>query len=309
MHSENGIKQISKKQNAGAILIEFAFAIPVLIAILYFILDGPKLRLYQLQLKNTAHFAINMIQNLTDQRANKFINESDLKEVTLAAFANIYRSDLMLKKSTGYPLGYYGHIYLWCVFGNEDGTASVQWVWASGSPGSNPTEFESTVFMDHSDDLNNTIVKFEKSVESTYIHKELIINPGEVKMILEVSLIVPYNALDFSDDSKTDEEDDSNSSNHEQNNSSNTEKEQTPTNNDDSTKLIATSKEVLSSGAGKLGFYILPLKPMKGTLNSYLNYVAIFTPKPGLFSFEQAPNGDMIKEQNQLVELNSTLTS
>ncbi len=321
------IKQILKNQNAGAILIEFAFSIPVLIAILYFILDGPNLRLYQLKLKNSAYLAVNMIQNIksslqgdairppsqrqeeTDigsmrmtgsmyqsiQKFRKYVNELELAAITFAAFANIYRSNLMLQDSTGhYPLGHYGHIYLWCIQGNGDGTASVQWVWASGSPGKTPTEFNSAVFRSPSSELNNSIIKFEKSVAPTYIHKDLVIKPNEIKMILEVSIIVgstapsstpsppPLNEEENSDDQNGNE---------------------AGMGNVNSAEIITTpSKKVRSSGAGKLGFYILPLKPMKGTQNSYLNYTVIFKPKSGIFSIEDGPIPyQMLKEVEELV--------
>ena len=297
------INQILKNKKTGAILIEFAFAIPVLVAILYFILDGPGLRLYQLKLKNTAYFAVNLIQNLTDQREDKFINVDDLKRVTLSAFGNIYRSNTMLKnKSEKYPFGHHGHIYLWCIFGNEDGkTASVKWVWESGSPGKTPAEFSSSIFTS-ADSISNSIVKFGKSVPPTYIHKDLVINPGETKMILEVSLVVYASALNSSGN-KEEEQTSSgtNAANNTENNKNNTnnssnnnnKEEQTPSGTN-AAEVLNASKQVRASGAGKLGFYMLPLKPMIGTQNSYLNYIAIFTPKPGLFSFEKAPDGSLI---------------
>ena len=291
------IKQILKKPKIGAILIEFAFAIPVLVSILYFILDGPGLRLYQLKLKNTAHFAVNLLQNLTDQREDKFINVNDLKRVTLSAFSNIYRSSLMLKDSRkkGYPLGHYGHIYVWCIFGNEDGTASVKWVWASGAPGVTPTGCSSSIFKESSNELNNSIIKFGKSVTPTYIYKDLVINPGEIKIILEVSLIVHVSAINSSSSNSTSGEDNEESSSSNSNETSNHEEGQTTTaSGSNAADVLKASKEVRASGAGRLGFYMLPLKPMTGTQNSYLNYIAIFTPKPDLFSFEKAPDGTEI---------------
>ena len=278
------IQGIFKNQSVGAILIEFAFSFPILLAILYFILDGPGLRLYQLKLKNSAYLAVNLIQNLTDQRNNKSISGNDLKKITLAAFGNIYTSKLMLKDSetSEYPLGHYGHIYLWCVYGNEDGTASVKWVWASGAPGINPTGFSSRLFTSSSFDLNNSIVKFGESVEPVSIHPSLVIKPRETKMILEVSLIVHSDIINSSVGTNEEENNEENGDNNEE--------EEGKIEGTNAAEIISASKEVRASGAGKLGFFLIPLKPMAQTLNSYLNYIVIFRPKSGLFNVAAGPN-------------------
>ena len=252
-------KSFFKKAEEGAILIEFAFAIPVLVAILYFIMDGPLLRLYQLKLKNTAYFAINMMQNITDTRENKAITLNDLRNIRACAFANIYRSTAQFKNDKGnYPLGHYGHIYLYYLKGTGTNQASVKWIWDSGAPGPKPSQPENEHILTTIEKQVNSIVDPTRT-KAGEIYKDLQINNGEIKLIVEVSILVPGQSDTGAADIAT-------------------------LNGKDGATLISSSEAVRQSGAGKLGFYILPVRNMNGTLNSYLNYVAIFTPKPGIFS-------------------------
>ena len=169
--------KLLKKKNVGAILIEFAFAIPVLIAILYFIMDAPLLRLYQLKLKNTAYFAANLIQNISDQRENRAITKRDLNQITICSFANIYRGLSIFNENHSQ----YGHIYAYYVVGDDNDKATVKWVWDSGEPGIDPNNPKNSNSYTSGASVNNSIVKFSTSAVANTIHKDLTIKKGEVK--------------------------------------------------------------------------------------------------------------------------------
>ena len=251
--------KLLKKKNIGAILIEFAFAIPVLIAILYFIMDAPLLRLYQLKLKNTAYFAANLIQNISDQRENKTISKKDLNQITICAFANLYRGLSIFNPNHSQ----YGHIYAYYVVGDDNDKATVKWVWDSGEPGTNPNNPTGSNAYTSGTSINNSIVKFSSAAVANTIHKDLTIKKGEVKIILDVSIIIPMAATYVAPT--------------------------TQINQNNAAAPIARSDEIRHSPAGRLGFYLIPVKNMRGTVNSFLNYVLIFSPKPGLFSATPPP--------------------
>ena len=217
-------------------------------------MDAPLLRLYQLKLKNTAYFAANLIQNISDQRENRAITKRDLNQITICSFANIYRGLSIFNENRSQ----YGHIYAYYVVGDDNDKATVKWVWDSGEPGIDPNNPKNSNSYTSGASVNNSIVKFSTSAVANTIHKDLTIKKGEVKIILDVSIIIPMAATYVAPE--------------------------TQVNPNNAAAPIARSEEIRKSPAGRLGFYLLPVRKMNGTTNSFLNYVIIFSPKPGLFS-------------------------
>ncbi len=88
----------------GGILIEFAFSIPILISLLFFVCDH--YRFYELKnkLKSSAYLAASMVQQLTNTRIDKQLTVNDLRRITYACCLNLFHTNAMFDP---YPLGIY----------------------------------------------------------------------------------------------------------------------------------------------------------------------------------------------------------
>jgi hypothetical protein len=161
------------------ILIEFALAIPVLIAIVYYLYDIPKYKRMQAKMNFCAHCAVNMIQNNRTK-----LTKSDLAEIFSAAFLTVFPGKTQFSGDAGLPI-----IYVFYVRGENNGSASVIWMWDSSVQGSSPFP-RNTVKVsagEHGD--SRRPVRYKTNAEPKEIYENLSIQPGEVKMIVSISRV------------------------------------------------------------------------------------------------------------------------
>ncbi len=70
----------------GAILIEFAFCLPVLIVLVYYIYDLNRYKRYYSQTEFVGQQVASMIQNISQSREDKTITKNDLQHISRMAF-------------------------------------------------------------------------------------------------------------------------------------------------------------------------------------------------------------------------------
>jgi hypothetical protein len=131
-------RRIITKRINGAILIEFAVAIPTLFAILYYIHDIPKYKQILLNMEFCGHCAVNIIQNIkqrapdSEESLSK-ITIQDLKHITATMWLPHYGAGISQystnEDSQEYimPPGYETTSNLFCMKGTEDGKAEILW--------------------------------------------------------------------------------------------------------------------------------------------------------------------------------------
>ncbi|MDR1236311.1 MAG: hypothetical protein LBJ96_04870 [Holosporaceae bacterium] len=162
------------------IFIEFVFAIPILVAILYYLHDIPKAKRMYAKMDFCAHCAVNIMQN-----HGKKITRTDLAYMLCASALTIWPGNTMYSGALGYrPL-----CYLYYVVGTAHNKCSVKWGWDSGLPGSRPGGNRGQIIVGSN---GHSSVRFETNAEKVY--PSLKIEKGEVKVILDICchLQTPY---------------------------------------------------------------------------------------------------------------------
>ena len=172
----------------GAIIIEFAFSIPVFIALIYYLHDVPKLQRYQQQMDFVAQQVAQMLQNVSQQRTNKRITRQDMINVVRAAYLTIFPGISMLapKKDT-IPLGFFVHCLIYYIKGEPNGKASTKWVllfYITQGPYVNVSIYKD--------------ISGQQSVAPSVISPSLTIKNGEVKMLVvsELQYAKPFSFAD-----------------------------------------------------------------------------------------------------------------
>ena len=171
----------------GAILIEFAVCMPILIILLFYINDLVRLKRLHSQTEFVAQQMVNVLQNLAKKGTSegRTLSCSDMRYAASLAYLSMFPgtsrfTSTEASKHTsdfGYnPLG-----YIYCVKGNTDSTASVVWArrfhLADGS--SDPSHVSVGTRIDR------TNVKNLSNKSPSEIYPTLKISPGETKIILE----------------------------------------------------------------------------------------------------------------------------
>lgn len=167
----------------GAILIEFAFSIPVFLTLIYYLHDIPRAQRYKQQMNFVAQQMSQMLQTVSQGRSNKRITWTDIKNAALAAYLTMYPGVSMKPTQPQYfPLGFYVEAYVYYVVGEANGKASAKW-WE----GLYYTQLSPSYFSGSEDD-SSRLVRFLRNADPAQIHSSLTIKPGEVKMIVECQL-------------------------------------------------------------------------------------------------------------------------
>jgi len=232
----------------GAILIEFAVCMPVLIILLFYINDLVKLKRYYSQNEFMAQQMANIIQNISQKRGASDPTKLKITQIDLAyAFAlshqTMYPGTTMYYSGQGHGSFHLPLANIYYVKGTDDGKASCIWragVWTS----SNSVISPKTLCHDATHaGVNNSIVKYKSNVSPEEIYPQLKTNSGDEKIIIE--LFSQWRAS-FKDNS-------------------------------------GNKKNSLKEA---LGLYIATPKHIGTNPSSFFNTVVIFTPKPGLFDDE-----------------------
>lgn len=187
-----------QKKKKGSILIEFAFAIPILSSVLFFMTDAPKYYYLRTKMNNSTYFAVNLIQNVTQQSRVPKISSKELINIISAAVMNQFNARVGNGK---YDVSAYLY-YIECkddrasIDSLENNTAEVIWCWHTdslevangnrytcyskqGLKGTIP--FSQNVF-------NNSIINYSGNTASK-IMSGFKIAKGDGKIILELGLV------------------------------------------------------------------------------------------------------------------------
>lgn len=99
------------KRHKGGILIEFAFSIPVCIALLFLVNDH--YRFYELKnkAKTSAYLAASILQHIKNNKTDKTLTKDDLARIAFASCLNFFHTKSMFNP---FPFGlYYAVNYEW----------------------------------------------------------------------------------------------------------------------------------------------------------------------------------------------------
>ncbi len=175
----------------GSILIEFAVCMPVLIILLYYINDLSKLKRYYDQTEFVAQQFINIIQNISQNRTDKKINQNDVKYAATLAHLTIYPGKTMFSDGKrgkfSHELSHMPYFFINYVRGLSEGKASVLWSYYCFCYGAvNPTGWQ---IGDNKGGYSNySVVKRKTNVDPAEIYPTLKVNEGEDKIIIECPL-------------------------------------------------------------------------------------------------------------------------
>ena len=172
---------LSRKSSAGAILIEFAFSVPVFLALIYYLHDVPKVNRYNEQMKFVSYQLAQILQTTSKYRANKAITKRDLKYAADAAYLSIYPGTSMRTKGglggpfvgPGFPNG--AIYYVKC---DASGRASVKWILHYQYGGA------STGGVFHIANELRSRVKVLSNAAPESIYPGLKMQPGEAKILV-----------------------------------------------------------------------------------------------------------------------------
>lgn len=199
------LSEIKKKKfsQRGAILIEFAFAVPIMIMLLYYIHDLVMLRRYQRQMDFVGLQMASMVQSLASYRAgtdSPHITQDDLKNIMRAAYLTIYPGTTQYGIDTNKKtiFGHFPHIWMYYVYGTDDNKIQIKWSAAiyDSYSGNARTTFE---VLDGAHE--SSTIKHISSGNASELHKDLKIKKGESKLVLECAIYCGhnYNSYCFAD--------------------------------------------------------------------------------------------------------------
>jgi hypothetical protein len=159
----------------------------VIIAIVYYLHDVPKYKRIHVKMDFCAHCIVNILQNVSQKRANKRITWNDLKFAILSGFSAVYPGKTMYCIKTNTHI--YGHCplaFVVCVKGESNGEASVLWqMMYSAQNNSSTSGNKNTGLRDNHD---HSIIRCLKNVHPSQIYNGLEIKENEIKILVECSI-------------------------------------------------------------------------------------------------------------------------
>ncbi|MDR0556106.1 MAG: hypothetical protein LBG20_03855 [Holosporaceae bacterium] len=144
-----------------------------------------------------AHCAVNMIQNVSQERGNKRITKDDIRYAIAGAYLTVFPGKTMYTTSNRTaPLGYVSHGQIYAIKGNSNGTASVLWCIrfhnAYDCPSPSKIVLESSPWY--------SLVKILTNSIPSNIYPDLQIQGTEIKIIVECAFhYVKGNGYKFTD--------------------------------------------------------------------------------------------------------------
>ena len=173
-----------RKNHKGGILIEFTFAIPVCISILFFVNDH--YRFYELKnkIRNSAYLIASMVQHVTNTRTDKQLTLSDLARISYASSLNLFHTNAMFSP---YPLGIYYLVQFRYAKKTDNGNYQYQYCNITTGRGITPT---TSIF----DGMNKSILSSSSQTPSTIeaIHPDLVCDKvGEERLLIRCYYHVP----------------------------------------------------------------------------------------------------------------------
>jgi len=171
----------------GAILIEFAVCMPILIILLFYIDDLVRIKRYYSQTEFVAQQFANIVQNISQKRTDKKIKIDDLRCCFSAAYLSLYPGTTMFFKGQGHEFAHIPYIEVYFVRGLEHGKASVFWrmnIHTSELSTISPLKIQCEPRLPINDYICSS-VRFLQNVNPEQIHPSLSIKYGEEKIIVE----------------------------------------------------------------------------------------------------------------------------
>ncbi|MDR0580792.1 MAG: hypothetical protein LBG04_01600 [Holosporaceae bacterium] len=184
-HSNKSVRKFLTSK--GAILLEFAVAIPILIVLLYYVHDLPKYARMKERMEFCAHCAVNMIQN-----NGRRVTIQDCTNICCAALIPYFGGGTGQYSTTQGALarGYSSTMALYYLMGTGTNTARI--IWYVGQDGLG----ERRSFWRVTSGSVNSWSKFAYGLQlntdypTTLLNEGLTINNGEVKIVLYISLYI-----------------------------------------------------------------------------------------------------------------------
>lgn len=180
-------------------MIEFAFSIPVFLALIYYVHDLPKMKRWYRKTDFVSKQMAQYIQTISQPRTDKKITLMDLINAGRVAYLTIFPSNTLIPADAYYyPFGYHAFYTIYYVKGLDNGNASVIWaVSFAGDGGANIDGYSEArkngMWYRRSTtkygEIDRMATKFLKGVEPSKIHPRLTIKQGEVKIIVECCLL------------------------------------------------------------------------------------------------------------------------
>ncbi len=132
-----------------------------------------------------------MLQNISQKRDNKAITLTDFKFIRCATALSIYNG------TSGYAIsgsnssacrrvGHFMSLYVYYVQGTDKNKGKCLWRWDSGYQNTTPSNSDS--YNAYNDNSYAVVRYSSKEVSTNSIYKDLTIEKGEEKIIVEVSL-------------------------------------------------------------------------------------------------------------------------
>jgi hypothetical protein len=164
------------------IFIEFAIAIPVLMAIFYYLHDVPKYKRMQSRMEFCASCMANILQNMSQNRIDKRITLADFGYAVQMAFMSIYPGKTMYEVSERvHEYGHFPMTSISCIRGRDNGNIDILWKKIVYVEKVSPLYFTG-----HSS--RSSIPAPGLNINSNLIFPGFSINSGQMKIVLECAI-------------------------------------------------------------------------------------------------------------------------
>ncbi|MDR1334335.1 MAG: hypothetical protein LBJ71_03890, partial [Holosporaceae bacterium] len=179
--------QILKHADVGAILMEFAFVIPMLIAIVYYFHDIPRYRRMQTKMELCNHCAVSLIQNISQGRESKAITKKDIAYINAISMLPYWGKEGINQYNENGALfpGYYSYPMIYYVKGTGENKAKIIWVVDGGYGTALPGQTGVSVFKSSPPAWLSIKATLNKEYNTDSILPGLKIKNDEVKIIYE----------------------------------------------------------------------------------------------------------------------------
>ena len=194
-HKNNRLNRFNfiKNSKKGAILIEFAFAVPVLFSLIYYIQDLATIKRWHSKLDFSLHCAANMFQNTPN------ITKSDFARICYASVIGMFGDP----EHNIRPEGYTEWPIISCalsVRGTGNNNCTVNWfAYSDVSATGNDCKTANSI-VSCSSKFAASSPKAGNVYSATQLDPSLVINEGETKIILEISVYKGWCNKDYSRD-------------------------------------------------------------------------------------------------------------
>ena len=193
LHQYNFIRNPKK----GAILIEFAFAVPVLFSLIYYIQDLATIKRWHSKLDFSLHCAANMFQNTPN------ITKTDFVKIAYISAMGLFGDPEHFVRPALYPESPLV-LHAFYVTGLGNNTCKINWcvhscIRITGDHYNSQVRV-GEVMWSHASRFRMKNILLGSNYSVTELDPSLSINMGETKIILELSVYKVASEIDFNKD-------------------------------------------------------------------------------------------------------------